>query len=378
MFRREPEMKQPIGLDRRRFVQMVGSTSLLGAVGSRFDWAASLGAPTRAAKFAYIGAEHGIHVYSIAADERFIKQQTMASAHPVAMAISAGNLYVANGVSEYGSLPRGSVEAYGIDAATGQLELKNRAPLSLSGISPRDLAVAPDGRSVVVAVHGGGAYNVLSVHEDGRLGRVSWILKETGSGPHALQAWAHPAVVMFDRVGRVLAADQGSDTLSVLSLRNGELTVAGRCEVTAGSGPSSMVLDPNGKRLYVAHALNGSVSSLGYDATVGRILDRKQTVGASVADEMATLAMHPSGEMLYSSHGDGVQAWKIAPNGFLEALSRVEGVQANTLHVTADGKSLLALSSDAVLRMKIDAATRVLAAPVRVASLSKPVSIAIL
>ena len=119
---------------------------------------------------------------------RFIKQQTMASAHPVAMAISDGNLYVANGVSEYGSLPRGSVEAYAIDAATGRLEFKNRVPLSLSGILPRDLAVAPDGRSVVVAMHGGGAYNVVSVLEDGRLGRVSGILKETGSGPHALQA----------------------------------------------------------------------------------------------------------------------------------------------------------------------------------------------
>jgi len=371
-------MKHPIGMDRRRFVQMVGTTALLRAVGGRFGWAASLGAPTRTARFAYLGGEHGIHVYSIAADERFIIQQTMACAHPVAMAINGGNLYVANGVSEFGSLPRGSVEAYAIDGATGRLEFKNRAPLSLSGTSPRDLAVARDGRSVVVAIQGGGAYNVLSVLQDGRLGRVSGILKETGSGPHALQTCAHPAVVLFDREGRVLTADQGSDKLSVFSLSNGELTVAGRCEVTAGSGPSSMVLNPNSKRLYVAHALNGSVSSFGYDATLGRILDRTQTVRASVAGEWAALAMHPSGETLYSSHGDGVQAWKIAANGSLATLPGVEGVQANTLHVMADGKSLLALGSDAVLRMKIDSAARVLAAPVQVAALSKPVSIAIL
>jgi 6-phosphogluconolactonase (cycloisomerase 2 family) len=140
-----------------------------------------------------------------------------------------------------------------------------------------------------------------------------------------------------------------------------------------------MVLDPDSKRLYVAHALNGSVSSFGYDVTLGRILDRTQTVRASVAGERAALAMHPSGETLYSSHGDGgVQAWKIAANGSLATLPGVEGVQANTLHVMADGKSLLALGSDAVLRMKIDSAARVLAAPVQVAALSKPVSIAIL
>ncbi|HMH08852.1 MAG TPA: beta-propeller fold lactonase family protein [Terriglobales bacterium] len=370
-------MKQPIGLDRRRFVQMVGGTSLLGAVAGRFRWAASRGAATLAAKLVYIGAENEIHVYSIAADGRFLKQQAIASAHPVAMAISRGNLFVANGVSEYGSLPRGSVQAYAIDGATGHLALKNRVPLSLSGILPRDLAIAPDGRSVVVAVHGGGAYNALSVDEEGRLGRVSWILKETGSGPHAWQACAHPAAVMFDPVGRVLTADQGSDQLSVLSISHGELTVVGRCEVTAGSGPSSMVLDPNGKRLYVAHALNGSVSSFGYDPTVGRILDRKQAVSASVAGEMAALAMHPSGEMLYSSHGDGIQAWKIAANSALEGSPGVEGVCANKLHVTADGKSLLALSSDAVLQMNIDRATHVLAAPVNLVSLSKPLSIAV-
>ena len=371
-------MKQPIGMDRRRFVQMVGTTALWRAVGSRFVWSESPGAPTRTARFAYVGGEQGIHVYSIAADERFIKQQMMASAHPVAMAISDDHLYVANGVSEFGSLPRGSVEAYAIDAATGRLELKNRVPLSLSGISPRDLAVARDGRSVVVAIHGGGAYNVVSIVEDGRLGRVLGILKETGSGPHALQACAHPAVVMFDREGRVLTADQGSDKLSVLSLSNGALTVADRCEVTAGSGPSSMVLDPDSKRLYVAHALNGSVATFGYDSTLGRILDRTQTVRASVAGERAALAMHPSGETLYSSHGDGVQAWKIAANGSLATLLGVEGVQANTLHAMADGRSLLVLGSDAVLRMKLDSAGRVPAAPVQVAALSKPVSIAIL
>jgi 6-phosphogluconolactonase (cycloisomerase 2 family) len=371
-------MKQPIGWDRRRFLQMAASASLGGIVASRFGWAPSPGAATRTPRFAYIGGEHRIHVYSITEALRFIEQQTIASANPVAMAISNGNLYVANGVSEYGNLPRGSVEAYAIDAATGQLRLKNRVPLSLSGVLPRDLAVAPDGRSVVVALHGGGAYNVLPVHEDGRLGGVSGILKETGSGPHTLQAWAHPAAVTFDRVGRVLTADLGSDKLSVLSLNHGELTVAARCEVMAGSGPGSLVLEPNGKRLHVAHALNGSLSSFGYDATVGRILDCRQTVWVPAAGEMAALAMHPSGETLYSSHGDGIQAWKIAAKGSLEPLPGVEGVRAKRLHATADGESLLALTGVAVLRMKIDVATRVLAAPVTVASLSKPVSIAML
>ena len=200
-----------IELDRRRFLQIAGSASLVSAVGGRFGWAST-------ARFVYIGAEHAIHVYSVSADERLVERQTIVSALPVAMAIHGGRLYVANGVSQYGNLPRGSVEAYAIDRATGRLEWMNRVPLSLSGTAPRDLAVAPNGRSVVVAVHGGGAYNVLSLDEDGRLGRVSGILKEVGSGPHPSQTTAHPAAVMFDREGRVLTADQGSDRLNVLAL----------------------------------------------------------------------------------------------------------------------------------------------------------------
>jgi 6-phosphogluconolactonase len=357
-----------IELDRRRFLQIAGSASLLSAVGGRLGWAST-------AEFAYIGAENAIHVYSISTGERFHKRQTISSARPVGLAISRGKLYVANGVTQYGNLPRGSVEAYAIDATNGRLELLNRAPLSLSGTSPWELAVARNGRSVVVAVHGGGAYNVLPLDEDGRLGRVSGILKETGSGPHPLQATAHPSAVMFDREGRVLTADQGSDKLTVLALSNGELTVSSRCEVPAGSGPSSMVLHPDGRRVYVAHALNGSISSLAYEAP--GILDCKQTVWASATGDVAALAIHPSGEVLYSSHGRELQTWRIADNGGLEPLPGVEGVRASRLYLTGDGESLLALSSDAVLRMKIDAATRIPAAPVKAASLSNPLSIAI-
>src|ERR1700722_18986995 len=124
------EMKQPIVWDRRRFLQLVGTTAVWGVTGGRFGWTSLLSAPVRRAQFAYIGAEHGIHVYSIAADDRFIKQQTIASAHPMAMAIHDGNLYVANAVSEYGNLPRVTVEAYVVDAATGRMEFRNRVPLS--------------------------------------------------------------------------------------------------------------------------------------------------------------------------------------------------------------------------------------------------------
>lgn len=173
----------------------------------------------------------------------------------------------------------------------------------------------------------------------------------------------------------MLTADQGADKLSVLALNNGELTVSGRCEVTAGSGPGGMVLHPDGRRVYVAHAFDGSVSSFDYEPA--GILSRKQTVRVSDKNEAAALAIHPSGEALYSSHGRELQTWKITANGDLQALHATEGLQANTLQVTADGEMLWVLSNDAVLRMKVDAATRIPAAPVRVAALFNPISLAL-
>jgi 6-phosphogluconolactonase (cycloisomerase 2 family) len=225
----------------------------------------------------------------------------------------------------------------------------------------------------VVAVHGGGAYNVLSLHGNGRLGRVSGIFKETGSGPDLSQTAAHPSAVIFDAGGRVLTADEGSDKLSLFSLSGGQLAVAVRREVPAGSGPSRIVLHPDGNRLYVANALNGTVSSFAYD---GGTLDHRQTVSSGSA--VAGLAMHPSGQTLYTAHGHGVRVWKIAADGGVQALPGLEGIDVSRLHVMPDGRRLLALSHDAVLGMNIDESGQVLGGPVNLASVSKPVSVAVI
>jgi 6-phosphogluconolactonase len=359
-----------IALDRRRFLQMAGSASLLSAAGGRLGWAE----PRSATRFAYVGTASAIHVYSVS-PARWVELQTIPVAHPVAIAIANGKLYVANRVSQFENLPRGSVEAYGIDQLTGRLERINQVPLSLSGTQPRDLAIAPNGRSLVVAIHGGGAYNVVSIEEGGRLGRVTGILKEIGSGPHPLQASAHPSAIIFDRQGHVLTADMGADKLSVLALVNGELSVTSRCEVSAGSGPGSMVLHPDGTRLYVAHSLDSSLSSFVSRSLGG--LEHKQTVRVPGEGETATLAMHPSGEVLYSSHGRELQAWRISHDGRLQPLHRTDQLRASKLQFTPDGGCLFALSGDAVVTMKIDAGTRAPLAPAKVVSLGQPLSIAV-
>lgn len=368
-------MEEATGYHRRRFLQTAAGAAMSPALQvPLFETLISAG--QRRARFAYVGAENAIWVYSIVTDQSLIKQQMVASLHPVAMAIRNWNLYVVNSVSEFAGLPCGTVESYGIDASTGTLKFRNRVPLSLSAVRPRSLALSPDGRAVVVAVHGGGAYNVLPIQEDGSLGRVVGILKETGAGPHSLQRSAHPAAVLFDSAGRVLSVDLGSDSLNVFALLNYDMETVCRRKVISGSGPTSIVLHPKEDRFYVAQSFSPSVSSFKYDARNGNILEQ-ETVRTSFGDGLALLAIHPSGEALYSSHGRGIQGWKIAGKALMRSSSEIEDLRPTGLYVTQDGKNLFALTSDAVLRSTIDTSTKMFTAMSKVASIGGPLSIAL-
>jgi 6-phosphogluconolactonase (cycloisomerase 2 family) len=263
-------------------------------------------------------------------------------------------LYAVNEVDEYEGLPSGTVEAYAIDGADGSLTLLNRQKLSLSATAPRHAAVSPDGRVLVVAVHGGGAYNVLPLRKDGSVGAVSRILKEAGSGRHDEQRSAHPQMVVFDRAGRVVTADLGSDRLSVLKLDTARLSIAGRYAAQAGDGPRQIAFHPDGRLLFVANELNASVACYGYDANDGRIVERLGQVATAGGENNGgvVMAVDPAGEYLYTAHrrgNDGVSMWRVARStGGLRRLQVIDegGPQLHEIMMTADGKSLLGLSRE--------------------------------
>ena len=238
-------MKDRSRWNRREFVQMAGSSLGAMSFGLPLLARATGASGSVAPRFAHVGfggkgaKDEGIAVFDLRGGGlrgenlrggRWRPASVVASAAPSSLALDAGErfLYAVNAVDEYEGLPTGTVEAYAIYAADGSLKLINRQKLSLSATAPRHAAVSPDGRALVVAVHGGGAYNVLPLGKDGSVGAVSGILKETGSGPHDRQRSAHPQMVVFDRAGRGVTADLGSDRLSVLKLNTARLSIAGR------------------------------------------------------------------------------------------------------------------------------------------------------
>jgi 6-phosphogluconolactonase (cycloisomerase 2 family) len=401
-------MSDRLRWNRRDFVKLVGCSSL-GLMTRRVPWLTGGEKAHREVmpRFAFVGyagsggldeaSGHGISVFAVEG-ERWKPTGGVRSDHPSFLALHPSErfLYAIQEVNRYENLSRGVVEAYAIDEKDGSLALLNRQPLSLSAIAPRHGAVSRDGRVLVIAVHGGGAYNVLPISEDGSLGRVSGILKETGSGPNEEhQQTAHPQMVMFDRAGhRFLGADLGSDRLSVFALIEGRPHVVQRVEARAGSGPRHMELHPNGRLLFVAGELDASVSCYRYDASAGSIREQLQHVSTNHGgggEKTATLmAIHPSGQFLYTaarserigSLGNGIAAWRVDPGtGALQPIQRESdgSPSLRAMVMTAHGGSLLGLSrqSESVLCWRIDRTSGRLSRLAQVAKVQAPVSLAL-
>jgi 6-phosphogluconolactonase (cycloisomerase 2 family) len=354
-------MKDRSRWSRREFVRMAGSS--LGAMSVAPPLLARVARSSAriAPRFIYVGfggegaKDEGIAVFDLRGGQ-WLPAGVVASAAPSSLVLDASErfLYAVNQVDEYQGLPTGTVEAYVLEEANGSLKLVNRQKLSLSATAPRHAAVSPDGRTLIVAVHGGGAYNVLPLGKDGSVGTVSGILKETGSGPHDEQRSAHPQMVVFDRAGRVVSADLGGDRLSVLKIDTGQLSVAGRYAAKTGDGPRHLAFHPDGRLLFVANELDASVACYRYDAEDGRIVGRLGLI-ATTRDANASgvvMAVDPAGEFLYTAHrrgSAGVSMWRIGRRtGGLERLHAVDerGPRLHEITMTADGGNLLGLSRE--------------------------------
>jgi 6-phosphogluconolactonase (cycloisomerase 2 family) len=247
---------------------------------------------------------------------------------------------------------------------------------------------------LIVAVHGGGSYNVLPVRTDGFLEPASGILKELGSGPAAERQHAsHPQMVLFDTTqDHILSADLGSDSLNVFTLAEGRLIVSHRRGAEPGSGPRLLALHPSGQTLYVMNELNASISCFAYDAASGRILDRLhrqllQTAAPLEANRATTMAMHPSGNFLYtsssrssasSSASSRIAAWSIdSATGKLDLFQESDRwIQSSPVEsmVLAQNALFILSQTEGIFRLNLDPTSGFFDDAVQVAKVSAPKS----
>ncbi len=298
-------------------------------------------------RFAYVGCgDDSLRVFRLQG-EVWTQIQRVPSRAPACVLLSPAqqSLYVANEIDEHEGLPRGTVEAFHIRPEDGRLTLLSRTALSLSATRPRHMAVSPDGKLLAVAAYGGGIYNLIAIAQEGSLGQVSRIFKDAGCGPHAqLQASAHPHTLLFDAGGRhLLSSDFGSDRLSVFALEDGGLRRRMQRSTGEGSGPSGFLLHPSESFVYTWHSLEDTLVCNRYEG--GSLGEEVQRVPLSAGG----LAVHPSGQMLYTAEG----CWRI--DGGSGRLSRGQQLPAaSQIVVSHDGTSVYFLDG---ARGSIDQAT---------------------
>src|SRR5438876_956161 len=132
------------------------------------------------------GNGRGIHLYQV---DRSTGALTPSGVYelgtsPNCLAVNAAGtrLYSTNETDRVGEGNEGTLSAFGIDRASGQLSLLNT--VRSGGAGPTYLSIHPSGRFVLVANYFGGSVAVLPILSDGRLGAPTDIKQDGGTvGP---------------------------------------------------------------------------------------------------------------------------------------------------------------------------------------------------
>lgn len=358
-------------LSRRQFLQ-AGGIGLFGA----FAWRANAWSIQDRELTLYVGTytlgkSEGIYVYRMdRATGALTKFSSMKSVNPSFLTIDRSKryLYAVNEVGEYAGKPGGSVSAFAIDAATGNLRLLNEQ--ATQGADPCHLSIDTRKRALLVANYTGGSVTVLPVRTDGTLGMAIDVKQHEGSGIKEQQKGPHAHCVILDRSERhALAADLGIDKVMIYTFdrATGKLSAGKQpfAELTAGAGPRHLTLHPSGKYLYVINELDSTMTSFKYNELNGK-LTLIETVSTLPGDftgvsYCADVHVSPSGRFLYGSNRghNSIVVFEINPRtGKLTLVEHVstEGNWPRNFTIDPSRKFLLVANqrSDNVVVFNID------------------------
>jgi 6-phosphogluconolactonase (cycloisomerase 2 family) len=245
------------------------------------------------------GNGRGIHLFQT---DRSSGALTPAGVHelgasPNCLISNAGGtcLYSTNETDRAGEGNEGTVSAFAINRADGQLSLLNS--IRSGGAGPTYVSLHPSGKFVLVANYFGGSVAVLPILSDGRLGAATDVKQDGGAvGPkkatHAPPGSfafsghdrTHAHMIQADASGRfVLHADLGLDRIFVWKFdeRTGVLAPNDPPSISlpAGDGPRHFFFHPNGRWCYSLQEEGSNIVLFDYDSAKGRLSSR-QTVSS--------------------------------------------------------------------------------------------------
>lgn len=333
------------------------------------------------------GNGRGIHLYQV---NRTTGAMTPSDVYesgtsPSCLALNAAGtrLYSVNETDRVGEGKEGSVSAFGINRADGQLTLINT--VRSGGAGPTYVSMHPSGKFLLVANYFGGSVAVLPILPDGRLGAATDFKQDKGKvGPkrptHAPPGsfafsghdGTHAHMIAADASGRfILHADLGLDRIFVWKFdeRGGVLTPNDPPAVALppGDGPRHFFFHPNGRWCYSLQEEGSNIVLFDYEATKGRLASR-QTIsslppgfaGSSFASE---IMVSGDGRFVYAGNRlhDSIGIFSVGNDGELRFVGEewTRGNYPRSFNFDPTGRFLYACNqrADNVAVFRVDRTT---------------------
>jgi 6-phosphogluconolactonase (cycloisomerase 2 family) len=333
------------------------------------------------------GNGRGIHLFRV---DRTSGALTPGGVHelgtsPSSLALDAAKtrLYSANETDRVGEGKEGTVSAFAIDRATGQLTLLSTVPSG--GAGPTYVSVHPSGRFLLVANYFGGSVAVLPILPDGRLGAATDVKRDEGTlgptratnappGSFAISGHdrTHAHMIQADPSGRfVLHVDLGLDRIFIWRFddRAGVLTPNDPPAVSLppGDGPRHFHFHPGGRWLYCIQEEGSNVVLHDWDAARGRLVAR-QTVstlppGFAGSNFCSGILVSADGRFVYAGNRlhDTIAIFAVGATGALTLLGEewTRGSYPRSFNFDPTGKLLYACNQrgDNIAVFRVDRAT---------------------
>jgi len=249
------------------------------------------------------------------------------------------HLYSANETDRVGENKEGTVSAFAIGRADGQLKLLNT--VRSGGAGPTYVSIHPSGRFLLVANYFGGSVAVHPILPDGRLGEPSDVKVDAGkigptkatNAPPGSFAFSghdrtHAHMIAADPSGRyVLHVDLGLDQILIwkFDAQKGALTPNDPSFVSLppGDGPRHFHFHPNGRWFYSIQEEGSTIVLFDYDGTKGRLTGR-QTIstlppGYAGSNFCSEILVSEDGRFVYAGNRlhDTISIFSVGKNGEL-------------------------------------------------------------
>ena len=203
----------------------------------------------------------------------------------------------------------GSISAFEIDSATGNLTFLNK--VDSMGDGPCHIAVDKTGKFVFVANYGGGSVVSYRLQADGSLGDLASHIEHEGSSVHERQQapHAHEAYVAPDNA-YLFVLDLGMDKVMAyrINAETGELTANDPpfADMVPGAGPRHMEIAPDADYAYVLGEIDLTITTFAYDVAAGSF-ERLQVVstlpaGSDAVGSTAEIEVSSDGRFVYGSN----------------------------------------------------------------------------